>query len=73
MVIENGKRVWLSFIWKQFCENISKKEVHDLGNETVMCQIYEIIKAGHAISFDTLQEAKAKSYDNCVCCISGSP
>lgn len=57
---------------KRFCGNTSKKEVHDLDNERVICQIDEIIRAGHAIPFDTLQEARTQGYDNCAYCIGGS-
>ena len=34
----------------QYCANTSpsKKEVHDLDNEKTLCQIDEIVQAGHA-------------------------
>jgi hypothetical protein len=50
------------------------REVHDLDNEKVVCQIDEIIKAGHAITFspDTLRQANQQGYDNCAYCIGGS-
>jgi hypothetical protein len=55
----------------------SKKEVHDLDNEKYganECQIDEIIKAGHARTFDpdTLDQAHKEGYDNCAYCIGGS-
>lgn len=50
------------------------KEVHDLKNEKLQCQIDEIIKAGNAMVFspDTLEQAKSEGYDNCAFCIGGS-
>jgi hypothetical protein len=62
---------------KRFVGNTEKKEVHDLDNEktgTYQCQIDEIIKAGHAKTFnpDTLAQAHSEGYDNCAYCIGGS-
>ena len=62
---------------KQFLGNTSKKEVHNLDREDTVaggCQIDEIIRAGHAITFypDTLTEAHRLGYDNCAKCLSGS-
>lgn len=50
----------------------TKKEVHDLDNEKVECQIDEIIAAGHDKPYDSQQEANADGYDNCHYCIGGS-
>lgn len=49
-------------------------EVHDLDNEKTLCQIDEIIQAGHAITFspDTLHQAHQQGYDNCAYCIGAS-
>ena len=46
----------------RFCGNSNKYEVHDLDNEDTRsnaCQIDEIIRAGHAITFypDSLDQA----------------
>jgi hypothetical protein len=61
---------------KRFVGNRSPRhmEVHDLDNEKVMCQIDEIIRAGHTITFnpDTLAQAHRQGYDNCAYCIGGS-
>ena len=59
---------------KRYLGNANKKEVHDLHNETVYCQIDEIIKAGHAVVFspDTLDQAHREGYDNGHYCIGGS-
>jgi len=62
---------------KRFVGNRNKKEVHDLDNEKTKpneCQIDEIIKAGHAVTFnpDTLTQAHAEKYDNCKHCIGNS-
>jgi len=62
---------------KRFVGNKNKKEVHDLDNEktgTNECQINEIIRAGHAVTFtpDTLSQAHSENYDNCAYCIGSS-
>lgn len=62
---------------KRFVGNKNKKEVHDLDNEKTgpnQCQIDEIIKAGHAVTFtpDSLSQAHSESYDNGAHCIGGS-
>lgn len=50
----------------------SKKEVHDLDNEKALCQIDEVIRAGHDEPYDTLAAAHADGYDNCAYCLGGS-
>jgi len=59
---------------KRYLGNTNEKEVHDLHNETVNCQIDKILNAGHAVGFtpDTLQEAHRNGYDNCHYCIGNS-
>lgn len=62
---------------KRFVGNTNKLEVHDLDNEQTganECQIDEIIRAGHAVTFspDSLEEAHRQGYDNCAYCIGGS-
>lgn len=58
----------------QYCANKSpsSKEVHDLDNENTNCQIDEILKAGNAVPYNSLSEAKAAGYDNCHWCLGGS-
>jgi len=58
----------------KYCANTSpsKKEVHDLDNEKTQCQIDEIIRAGHAVPFNSLLDAHNQGYDNCAYCIGGS-
>jgi len=56
----------------RYCGNTSEKEVHDLDNETTQCQINEIIAAGHAVPFSSLETAHSAGYDNCAYCIGGS-
>ena len=56
----------------KYCGNRSKMEVHDLDNEQVQCQIDEIIRAGHAVPFNSLTDAHNAGYDNCYYCIGGS-
>ena len=61
----------------RYLGNKNTKEVHDLDNEDTSpsgCQIDEIIRAGHAVSFnpDTLEEAHRQGYDNCAKCLPGS-
>jgi hypothetical protein len=62
---------------KRFVGNANTDEVHDLDNEQTganECQIDEIIRAGHVVTFspDTLEEAHRQGYDNCAYCIGGS-
>jgi len=59
---------------KQYLGNSSTKEVHDLRSEKTQCQIGEIIRAGHGVTFlpDTLAQAKKEGYDACAWCIGGS-
>jgi hypothetical protein len=61
----------------RFVGNTDKKEVHDLDNEKTgrnECQIDEIVRAGHARTFnpDALDQAHKEGYDNCAYCIGGS-
>ena len=56
----------------RYCGNSSEKEVHDLDNETTQCQIDEIIRAGHAVPFESLKSAHDAGYDNGHYCIGGS-
>ena len=55
----------------RYCGNTNKKEVHDLDNEKIVCEIDEIIDAGHARIFtpDTLEQANKEGYDDCAYCI----
>ena len=59
---------------RRYLGNSNTKEVHDLKNEKPLCQINEILRAGHAVGFvpDTLDEAHANGYDNGAYCIGGS-
>jgi hypothetical protein len=61
----------------RYVGNTNTMEVHDLDNEktgAAQCQIDEIIKAGHAVTFtpDTLEQAHSRGYDNCAYCIGNS-
>lgn len=58
--------------WPRYLGNTNTMEVHDLDNETSQCQIEEIIEAGHAVPFKTLEAAKAADYDNCDWCLGDS-
>lgn len=51
--------------------NSNIREVHDLENERLACQIDEIIRAGHDQPHHTLFAAHAEGYDNCAHCIGG--
>ena len=50
----------------------SKREVHDLDNEKVQCQIDEIIRAGNDRPYITLAAAQSAAYDNCAYCLGSS-
>lgn len=71
-----GQRINSRPIYKRFLgnDNYGHIEVHDLHNEQKLCQINEIISAGHALTFspDTLVQAHNEGYDNCAYCIGGS-
>lgn len=59
---------------RRFLGNTNTTEVHDLTSERTVCQIDEILKAGHAVGFtpDTLSTAHSDGYDNCAYCIGAS-
>ena len=67
-----GRRYGPPLNGAKYCANRNEMEVHDLDNEKVQCQIDEIIKAGHAVPFDSLDAAHRAGYDNCAYCIGGS-
>ena len=48
------------------------RQVHDLDNERIRCQVDEIIRAGHDWPCTSLFAAHADGYDNCAHCIGGS-
>jgi hypothetical protein len=50
----------------------TKREVHDLDNEKINCQIDEIIRAGHDKPYTSLQAAHRDGYNNCAYCLGGS-
>lgn len=50
----------------------SKREVHDLDSEKLVCQIDEIIKAGHDKPYTSREAANRDGFDNCAYCIGGS-
>ena len=57
---------------KRHCGNTARKEVHDLDNETVQCQIDAILGSGHALPLRSLERARQLGYYNCHYCIGGS-
>ena len=67
-----GRRQGHPLYGKRFCANTNKMEVHDLDNEKTNCQIDEIIRAGHAKPYDSLEQAHRDRYDNCAWCLGGS-
>ncbi len=58
----------------RYLANINHMEVHDLDNYTQNCQLIEIIRAGHAIFFETdsLRNIHNMGFDNCHYCLGGS-
>lgn len=50
----------------------SKREVHDLDNEKVTCQIDEIIRSGNDKPYNSRESANRDRYDNCAYCMGGS-
>ncbi len=57
---------------EKYMGNVNTKEVHDLDNEKVNCQIDEIIRLGHDKPFTSLETAHSLGYDNCHWCLGGS-
>lgn len=57
---------------EKYLGNVNTKEVHDLDNEKSLCQIDEIISAGHDTPFNSLEDAHNKKFDNCAYCIGNS-
>lgn len=59
---------------RRYLGNRHTTEVHDLQRETALCQIREIVMAGHAVVFtpDAPAQANAEGYDNCAYCLGGS-
>jgi hypothetical protein len=57
---------------EKYLGNRNTTEVHDLDNEKTLCQIDEIIRAGHDKPFNSLSDAHAAGYDNCAYCIGSS-
>lgn len=57
---------------ERFLGNIHHKEVHDLDYRGSLCQINEIIAAGHARHYASLRQAHQAGYDNCIHCIGNS-
>lgn len=57
---------------ERYLGNTNTTEVHDLDNEKALCQIDEIINAGHDRPFNSLDDAHRIGYDNCHWCIGNS-
>lgn len=59
---------------KRYVGNRNHMEVHDLDRETTACQINEIIRSGHVVTFnpDTAEEARRQRYDRCAHCLGSS-
>lgn len=57
---------------ERYLGNTRTKEVHDLDNEKVNCQIEEIIRAGNDTPFHSLSMAHAQGFDNCAYCLGNS-
>jgi hypothetical protein len=53
-------------------ENGSRREIHDLDNESDACRIDEILHAGHDQPYTTLFAAHRDGYDNCTTCLRNS-
>ena len=67
--LEMTRRQGYPLFGARYCANTSpsKKEVHDLDNETAQCQIDKIIAAGHARLYQTLAAAHKDGYGDCHC------
>ncbi|MBA3630995.1 MAG: hypothetical protein H0W55_15225 [Actinobacteria bacterium] len=60
---------------KRLVGNDDSRHVHDLWNEQANCEIDNIFRGSHAVTFspDTLDQAHAHGYNDCYWCIGGSP
>jgi len=68
----NDKATSCTAIGKRHGGNTATKEVHDLDNETVQCQIDAILESGHALPLRSLERARQLGYYNCQYCLGGS-
>lgn len=57
---------------QKYLGNVNTMEVHDLDSERTLCQIDEIIRAGHDRPYNSIDEARRAGFDNCHWCIGGS-
>jgi hypothetical protein len=59
---------------KRYVGNDDSRHVHDLWNEQVNCEIDEIFRGSHGVTFspDDLGQAHAHGYNDCYWCIGGS-
>jgi len=57
---------------ERYLGNVNKMEVHDLDNEHTLCQIDEIIAAGHDRPYNSLSAAHSAGYDNGHWCLGDS-
>ncbi|MGI6273321.1 MAG: hypothetical protein ACOYLD_13305, partial [Anaerohalosphaeraceae bacterium] len=53
----------------RYCADRERKQIHDLDAETSNCRIDEIIAAGEALSFQSLENGHVSGYRNCRYCI----
>ena len=55
---------------RRYVGNENTTETHDLNNETLSCQVDEIITAGHAVVFypDSRIQAESEGYEGCAWC-----
>lgn len=67
------KQLRLLGVLPKFLANTSKskREVHNLMNETARCGIWRI-RSYHKLEFETLREAQRQGFDNCHWCLGGS-
>ena len=54
---------------KKYLADTNTKEIHDLDNEQLNCQINEIIDAESAVFYDSLEQADADGYCNGHLCL----
>ena len=56
---------------RRYLGNVNTMETHDLKNETLSCQVDEIIAAGHAVVFypDSRIQAESEGYESCAWCL----
>ena len=53
----------------RYCVDVKKREIHDLDNEKLLCQIDSVIKEGNVRPYLDIISAHMEGFVDCRCCI----